>query len=229
MPQGRRDIPAQLERDVKMEAGYRCAIPSCRQHPIEIAHIVPWSKVRVHEYSNLIGLCGVCHARYDRGEIDRKAMLQYKANLGLVNARYGDYERRLLEYFATRRRMNRTTFKLAEEHGGPEAFVEQIAAQAPDKADELRRVVKPFLETGLPLVIALPFGLEFLMFKLILDGCLVKLPLWELVKLPPSQIGLVPPGGLGSPTAGSPLVEYYALTDSGVELVDRLIDASPLD
>lgn len=78
-------------------------------------------------------------------------------------------------------------------------------------------------------MIALPFGLEFLMFKLILDGCLVKLPLSELVKLPPSQIGLVPRGSVGSPTAGSPLVEYYALTDSGVELVDRLIDANPLD
>jgi hypothetical protein len=78
-------------------------------------------------------------------------------------------------------------------------------------------------------VIALPFGLEFLMFKLILDGCLVRLPLSELAKLSPSQIGLVPPGGLSSPTAGSPLVEYYALTDSGVELVDRLIAANPLD
>jgi hypothetical protein len=67
MPEGRPKIPAQVEREVKMEAGYRCAIPACRQHPVEIAHIVPWSKVRVHEYRNLIALCGVCHARFDRG------------------------------------------------------------------------------------------------------------------------------------------------------------------
>jgi HNH endonuclease len=229
MPQGRPKIPAQLDRDVKMEAGYRCAIPTCRQHPVEIAHIVPWSNVRVHEYSNLIALCGVCHARYDRGEIPRKAMRQYKANLGIVNARYGEYERRLLDYFATRHRINRDTFQLAEDHSGPAALVEQMAAQAPDEADELRRVVKPFFETGLPLVIALPFGLEFLMSKLILDGCLVKLPYAELAKLPPSQIGLVPPGGLGGAATGSPLVEYYALTATGVELVNRLVDANPLE
>ncbi|MBM0231889.1 HNH endonuclease [Micromonospora sp. STR1_7] len=83
-----------------VEAGHRCAIPTCRQVPVELAHIDPWSKVQEHAFSNIIALCPTCHTRFDRGEIDRKAMLQYKANLALLNSRYGDLERRVLTLFA---------------------------------------------------------------------------------------------------------------------------------
>jgi hypothetical protein len=83
-----------------MEAGYRCAIPVCRQTPIEVAHIVPWEEVKSHSFDNLIALCPTCHTRYDRGEIDRQAMRLYKANLGLVNGRYIDVEKRVLEILA---------------------------------------------------------------------------------------------------------------------------------
>ena len=93
-------IPAELQRQVKMEAGYRCAIPVCRQTPIEVAHIVPWEEVKSHSFDNLIALCPTCHTRYDRGEIDRQAMRLYKANLGLVNGRYIDVEKRVLEILA---------------------------------------------------------------------------------------------------------------------------------
>ncbi|MBI4288843.1 MAG: HNH endonuclease [Chloroflexi bacterium] len=87
-------------REVLVEAGHRCAIPTCRQTPVEIAHIVPWEQIREHGFDNLIALCPTCHARYDRGEIDRKAMLQYKANLSVLNGRYGDLEQRVLRLFA---------------------------------------------------------------------------------------------------------------------------------
>ena len=94
-------IPRQLERDVLVEAGHRCAIPTCKQTPVQIAHIIPWEIVREHTFDNLIALCPNCHERYDKkGEIDRKAMLQYKANLSVINQRYGDLEKRVLEYFA---------------------------------------------------------------------------------------------------------------------------------
>jgi hypothetical protein len=82
-----------------VEAGHRCAIPTCRNVPVELAHIVPWSQVREHTFDNLIALCPTCHARYDGGEIDRKSMVQYKLNLGVVVSRYNDFERRLLEVF----------------------------------------------------------------------------------------------------------------------------------
>jgi len=88
-----------MERQVLVEAGHRCAIPTCRQTPVEIAHIVPWAQVLEHTFENLIALCPTCHTRYDKDGIDRLSMLRYKANLTIVNGRYGDLERRVLQYF----------------------------------------------------------------------------------------------------------------------------------
>jgi 5-methylcytosine-specific restriction endonuclease McrA len=91
--------PKPLARQVLVESGHRCAIPTCRATTTEIAHIVPWAKVREHAFENLIALCPNCHTRYDKNEIDRRAMLMYKRNLGLLTRRYGEAERRLLEMF----------------------------------------------------------------------------------------------------------------------------------
>jgi hypothetical protein len=100
MATGRPAMPRDLERGVLAEAGHRCAIPTCRQIPVEIHHIVPWSKVEEHAFENLIALCPTDHARATKGEIDRKAMLIYKQNLGVLNSRYGELEQRLLDMFA---------------------------------------------------------------------------------------------------------------------------------
>jgi hypothetical protein len=89
-------IPAALERLLLVECGHRCAIPTCRQHPVELAHIIPWAQVKVHKFENLIALCPTCHTRYDNGEIDRQSMRTYKLNLLLVHSRYGDLEQRLI-------------------------------------------------------------------------------------------------------------------------------------
>lgn len=72
----------------------------CRQIPPEIAHIVPYRDVRAHDFENLIALCPTCHARFDARQIDLLSMRQYKANLALLSSRYGELERRVLEYFA---------------------------------------------------------------------------------------------------------------------------------
>jgi HNH endonuclease len=100
MPQGRPAIPADLKRRVLMEAGHRCAIPTCRTVPVELAHIEPYSEVRGHDFENLIALCPTCHTRYDSGDIDRLSMKGYKANLGLISGRYGEMERRMLDQLA---------------------------------------------------------------------------------------------------------------------------------
>jgi hypothetical protein len=97
-------IPAQLERELMLEAGYRCSIPTCRATgPLEIDHIIEYSEVKEHEFSNMIVLCRNCHGLKVKGadprKIDRKALLALKHNLGLVNNRYNDTERRVLEYF----------------------------------------------------------------------------------------------------------------------------------
>lgn len=92
-------IPAPLRRQILVEAGHRCAIPTCRQTPVELAHIIPWAKCQKHEFDNLIALCPTCHTRFDRGDIDKKSIEMYKQNLAVLNSRYGDYEQRVLQYF----------------------------------------------------------------------------------------------------------------------------------
>jgi hypothetical protein len=114
----RLSIPRQLEREILLEAGHRCAIPTCRQHPVEIAHIVSWVKVKEHSFENLIALCPTCHTRFDRGEIDLPSMRRYKANLGLLISRYGDLERRVLSLFAEQ--PDKSQIKLP---GGTQIFV----------------------------------------------------------------------------------------------------------
>ncbi|GIH16065.1 HNH endonuclease signature motif containing protein [Rugosimonospora africana] len=62
MPDGRPAIPRDLQRRVLIEAGHRCAIPTCQATPIQIAHITDWSIVKEHKFENLIALCPTCHA-----------------------------------------------------------------------------------------------------------------------------------------------------------------------
>jgi HNH endonuclease len=100
MSAGRPVIPAEMKRRIMMEAGHRCAIPTCRTVPVELAHIDRWSEVREHSFENLIALCPTCHTRYDSGDIDRLSMKCYKANLGIISGRYGDMERRVLGFLA---------------------------------------------------------------------------------------------------------------------------------
>jgi len=96
-PENDRDpIPAAIRRRVLVEAGHRCAIPTCRHIEVEIHHIVPWAQCRVHEYENLIALCPNCHRRADRQEIDRKALKIYKANLRFIHDKYSQLEMDIL-------------------------------------------------------------------------------------------------------------------------------------
>ena len=88
-----------------IEAGYRCAIPTCRTTgPLQIDHIVEYAEVLGHDFSNMIVLCANCHGLKVKDanprKLDRKALKIIKHNLGLINRRYNDVERRILEHFA---------------------------------------------------------------------------------------------------------------------------------
>ena len=85
-------IPNELERSVLIEAGHRCAIPQCRYPHVMIHHIIPWAKCKEHKYENLIALCPNCHARADRGEIDRKSLRTYKVNLCYAHDKFSQLE-----------------------------------------------------------------------------------------------------------------------------------------
>ena len=100
----RPNIPADLKRRILMEAGYRCAIPTCRDPETEIVHIDPYSKVKEHRYENLIALCPTCHSRFDKKRIPRKAMVAYKKKLIFLNDVYSRFELDVLDYLKTNKR-----------------------------------------------------------------------------------------------------------------------------
>lgn len=102
----RKAIPLALKRDVLIEAGHRCGIPTCKQTPVELAHIIPWSECKEHTSGNLIALCPTCHTRFDKGEISRKEMQIYKNNLSILNSRYGELEQRVLKVFSENKSAN---------------------------------------------------------------------------------------------------------------------------
>lgn len=97
-----RTVPRPMQRQLKEEAGYRCSIPTCKgTSALELAHIVPWSKVKEHTFENIIVLCAVCHTRYDHKEIPRASIEQFKRNLSLLTHRYSQMEYRALTFFAS--------------------------------------------------------------------------------------------------------------------------------
>jgi hypothetical protein len=92
-----RHIPVEIQRQVLLEAGHGCAIPTCQFPATEFAHIDPFREVKKHEVSNIIALCPNHHTLYDQKKaIDRKAMRAYKLKLQFLNRRYTRYELRLL-------------------------------------------------------------------------------------------------------------------------------------
>ena len=90
--ESRPPIPADIRRKVLVEAGHRCAIPTCRHIEVEVHHIVPWANSREHRYDNLIALCPNCHSRADRGDIDRKSLQLYKINLRFAHDKFSQLE-----------------------------------------------------------------------------------------------------------------------------------------
>jgi hypothetical protein len=98
-------VPAQssltdlLKRDVLVEADHRCAIPTCRQFPVHVRHIHELADGGEDEFANLIALCESCYDRVKSGYLTRRSLAQYKASLAIINARYGDVERRVLQTF----------------------------------------------------------------------------------------------------------------------------------
>jgi hypothetical protein len=212
MPQGRPDIPIPLQRDVLVEAGHRCAIPTCRSHPVEIAHIVPWAKVRRHEMVNLIALCPTCHTRYDRGEIDRKAMQRYKQKLSVINGLYSSLERRILEHFAILRDIKiKLAFPLhVRQQVGEEDFNRMVRDDFGDQADSMFSAIEFAISRDDDLI-TLPSGHRLMLSQLIRDGYLTNVA---------DSVTYV---------EGIPILEIFQLTDAGKDFLDSWVTADNLN
>jgi hypothetical protein len=85
-PVERKKIPIQIKTQILTEAGYRCAVPSCRELLLlDLHHIYQVSEKGKDEASNLLALCPTCHAYYHAGKISRQAIFAYKSTLVAIN------------------------------------------------------------------------------------------------------------------------------------------------
>jgi hypothetical protein len=188
-----------------VEAGHRCAIPTCRAvAPLECEHIDDWARVRRHEFENMIVLCANCHGRKGSGpgQIDRGSLRQYKANLAVINSRYGDLERRVLEHLAERRT-----------ELGP-----SLNGQPGIAPDWIRGVS-----------VAVPGDMRLLMKYLVKDGYVELVPVGQRLFNP-----FAPPGSDWVEVARiapgvAPQTDHYRLTSLGVEFLDAWIGAQPIE
>ena len=77
MPENRPAIPSDVQREILIESGHRCAV--CGEGcPLERAHIIPWHKAKEHTAENLICLCANCHGRADKENWGENTLRQYK-------------------------------------------------------------------------------------------------------------------------------------------------------
>jgi len=75
----RRPVSIALKREVLTEAGYRCAVPTCRNIlALDLHHIIAVEEGGPNALSNLLALCPTCHALYMRRIIAREAIHAWK-------------------------------------------------------------------------------------------------------------------------------------------------------
>jgi hypothetical protein len=81
----RKAIPRSVQIQVLAQAGYMCGNPRCRNLlGLDLHHIEPVRDNGPNTPDNLIPLCMLCHGLHTRGEMDRKAIEQWKLILSLV-------------------------------------------------------------------------------------------------------------------------------------------------
>jgi HNH endonuclease len=78
----RRKISETIRQVVLLEAGYKCANPTCRHVlTLELHHIVWVKDSGGNQPDNLLALCPNCHSFHTRGHIPAQAILAWKSLL----------------------------------------------------------------------------------------------------------------------------------------------------
>jgi hypothetical protein len=78
----RKKVEHQIAVAVLTEAGYRCAVPTCRTIlAIDLHHMVEVSDGGPNEVGNLLALCPTCHALFHRGVVARESIYTWKSVL----------------------------------------------------------------------------------------------------------------------------------------------------
>jgi hypothetical protein len=85
-PRVREHLPLKTKTIVLTEAGYRCAVPTCRNIlALDMHHIWEVEAGGGDEPWNLVALCPTCHALYHRGTILADSIYLYKAMLVAIS------------------------------------------------------------------------------------------------------------------------------------------------
>jgi hypothetical protein len=85
-PEERSNLSLRTRTILLTEAGYRCAVPTCRGIlALDMHHIYHVSDGGGNDPSNLIALCPTCHALYHRGTISSDSIYAYKAMLVAIS------------------------------------------------------------------------------------------------------------------------------------------------
>ena len=72
-------ISQSLRVQVLTEAGYRCAVPTCRNIlALDLHHIVSVQENGPNSLANLLALCPTCHALFTQGTISRDSIYAWK-------------------------------------------------------------------------------------------------------------------------------------------------------
>ncbi|MFE1770269.1 HNH endonuclease [Streptomyces sp. NPDC059008] len=209
MAQGRPDVPTALKRAVLVEAGHRCAIPTCRHPTVELAHIVPWARIQEHTFDNLIALCPTCHTRFDKGEIDKRSMLQYKANLEVLNHRYTDVERQLLKVLLH-------NLEFATE--GDVAERVDVTEGAVRPPQELLRNILEHVVVSMG--VRIHSSMSWMLSNLLGDGIVELKPVGDVVDSSKGVVKLESPADLST--------SFISLTPKGREFIKNWKDAQPI-
>lgn len=82
----RKKIPDALRQVVLMEAGYKCANPTCRHIlTLELHHIIWVKDGGENTQDNLLALCPNCHSLHTQGYIPSDAIIAWKSLLVSLN------------------------------------------------------------------------------------------------------------------------------------------------
>ena len=92
MSRERQKLSLKTTTIVLTEAGYRCAVPTCRGIlALDLHHIIEVSMGGGNEPENLIALCPTCHALHHRGTIKPDSIYAYKSMLVAISHAF-DFE-----------------------------------------------------------------------------------------------------------------------------------------
>lgn len=72
--------PVAIRRELRIEAGFQCAI--CKSDaPPRYHHFIDWAKLKHHDPAHMLSICGSCHDKIGIGAIDTKSQIIIKQRL----------------------------------------------------------------------------------------------------------------------------------------------------